>query len=159
MDHYASVAIYTLSDPRTGVVRYVGQSIRPDRRIFQHAREDEKGNLGVQGWFLLLAAEGMAPRMEIIEWCTRPAAAERERHWILQFHAKAKLFNIACLQQRAPRCRDWNGSVREVGWLKKKIAGMKKAKPLSPDAPKVAPVRVLTRGEIDAIYGPRPKRP
>lgn len=31
-----AVYIYTLSDPRTGCIRYVGKTIDPDRRYKQH---------------------------------------------------------------------------------------------------------------------------
>lgn len=70
------VAIYLLIDPRTGAIRYVGRSRRPEKR---------NHGFGVEGWPLLrwldeLRMNGdMKPRMKVIATVDVDAAAAAER--------------------------------------------------------------------------------
>lgn len=78
--------IYTLSDPNTGVIKYVGKTVNIKQRYSAHvsdARIGKKNNL-VSNWIKSLLNKGLKPTMEIIdevqgdwEWL--------EQYWISQF--------------------------------------------------------------------------
>ena len=61
--------IYTLSDPITGDVRYVGKSIRPDGRYKDHIRESRLANINTYkiSWIKSLISSGLSPVMDIID--------------------------------------------------------------------------------------------
>ena len=59
---YSKHFIYTLSDPRTGVIRYVGCSIHPTIRARQHRYT----NTPVRAWIDELRAEGLAPLVNVV---------------------------------------------------------------------------------------------
>lgn len=74
--------VYTLIDPRTGVVAYIGITDNPNRR-FQAHLDDTKTNGEKRAWIEQLQSEHLEPRMEIIEIVeTREEALEREKYWI-----------------------------------------------------------------------------
>jgi len=82
------VHIYALSDPRTGVVRYVGKSWTIRKRLTQHlsaARtRAKKGH--VYSWLRSLLREGVAPALTILETVSAGGPwQEREKHWIQYF--------------------------------------------------------------------------
>lgn len=81
MRHY----IYTLSDPRTKVIRYVGKTNNPQVRFSMHMCE--KRNTHKNNWIRQLKSLGLKPVMEIIETidCTADEWADRERFWIAHF--------------------------------------------------------------------------
>lgn len=64
---------YSLSDPRTAVVRYVGRSINPDGRFKDHLGAPHSKRLAE--WFADLSDNDLKPVMTILEGRT-------EREWI-----------------------------------------------------------------------------
>lgn len=94
--------IYTLVDPRTNQVRYVGKTNNPDMRMSYHLKLRE-GNEGKNTWIRELLELGLTPVMNVIETVhytiprdlTVESSAQRERYWIRYYLAqKAQLFNI-----------------------------------------------------------------
>lgn len=73
--------IYTLSDPRTNAVRYVGRTIAPEQRFYAHKMSYDgtpKAN-----WILELKNEGVLPDMVIIDSADdKMDAQEKEQYWI-----------------------------------------------------------------------------
>lgn len=64
MKHY----IYTLSDPQTGLVRYVGKTTQPKRRLLRHIFNAKQGQkIHVSCWIRGLILKDMSPIMEIID--------------------------------------------------------------------------------------------
>lgn len=85
----APLVIYSLSDPDTLAVRYVGQTNAPRTRWIKHlsnAKAAAKGHRPqshVGRWVLDLAAKGARPVLTILEGVESHAqAAARESHWI-----------------------------------------------------------------------------
>lgn len=76
-------ALYTLSDPDTGAVRYVGITQRPRSRLLHHLKHPvlhgEK-----QRWLEQLASRDRIPLMTIVEtfYGTSEEALQHERKWI-----------------------------------------------------------------------------
>lgn len=96
MKESEKVYIYTLSDPITNIVKYVGKSINPKDRLRCHikdAKTKRRNNLSCN-WIKSLLNKGLEPKMDIIdetygewEWL--------EIYWIEQFKVWGfKLKNI-----------------------------------------------------------------
>ena len=59
------VEIYALSDPRTGVIRYIGKANNSVRRLKDHIRETRR-KTPLYRWISKLSALGMKPDMSVI---------------------------------------------------------------------------------------------
>jgi len=81
--------IYTLSDPATGKIRYVGQTANPVRREQLHCSPHSgRGNRKLNHWLGRLFAKKLKPAFAVIEDCEDMDA--RERHWIAAYRAKGE---------------------------------------------------------------------
>lgn len=101
-------AVYTLSDPRTHVIRYVGVTRYLHKRLILHVKR-----LPVNGekrtWILELAAHGLIPTMTLIETVKGSAvdALRREQRWIARYTAEgAPLLNREVLHPRNRLAQD-----------------------------------------------------
>lgn len=76
--------IYGLIDPRTGEVRYIGQTGKGLYRPKRHgtAAALRKDNTYRGKWIRKLAAEGVTYEVVILEVCTPETVHARERDWI-----------------------------------------------------------------------------
>jgi group I intron endonuclease len=78
--------IYTLSDPITGVVKYVGKTIKPKDRLRCHIKDaasNRRNNLSCN-WIKSLLKKGLVPKMDIIDE-TYGSWEWLEMYWISQF--------------------------------------------------------------------------
>ena len=82
-----TVYIYTLTDPITEQVRYVGKTITPKRRYRQHLCCAKQFISHSQRWIQGLLDRDLKPVMQIIETTTRSQWRERERYWIKYYQA------------------------------------------------------------------------
>lgn len=73
--------IYTLNDPRTGEVRYVGMTHRA-ARLYEHVYRPKRERTHVACWIKSLSDAGLRPSMVVLEEGVGPSWAERERYWI-----------------------------------------------------------------------------
>lgn len=80
MSESNEVAIYSLSDPRTGLVHYVGASVQPKIRKRFHMRPTRDSC--TYEWVSTLSSFGLSPVFAIIETCSLQSWAAREAHWI-----------------------------------------------------------------------------
>lgn len=76
------IYIYGLIDPESGLIRYVGKSIRPAQRLQNHMNE-KPSNCHRSHWLQSLKAKGLTPELVLIEsiegeWPWQ----ESERYWI-----------------------------------------------------------------------------
>lgn len=75
--------IYTLSEPGTEKIRWVGKTARkPNHRLACHLSERQKGNPHKWNWIRRLKRRGLLPIQEVIEVVVGDGWAEREIYWI-----------------------------------------------------------------------------
>lgn len=78
----SEISIYGLKDPRSGLIRYIGKSLRPKARFQSHCYETAVGNPHKARWIVQLRDEGLKPELIILETCNETNWSERERYWI-----------------------------------------------------------------------------
>src|SRR5882757_2352080 len=86
------MTIYSLSDPRNGIVRYVGQTQDHVRRLKQHVAKPTSP--AMRTWLEALSEEGLRPALAVLETCEDAEAGARETHWIRYFYETGALLNI-----------------------------------------------------------------
>ena len=86
--------IYTLSDPITDEVRYIGQTKKSlDERLRNHLKS--KGKTHRHNWINSLIKKGVKPKIELIETVDRDKVSETEIFWISMFKSWGfKLCNL-----------------------------------------------------------------
>jgi len=91
--------IYTLSDPRTNQIRYVGQTINsPSKRLAQHLHQEARtvGKLTyVNSWIRNLKLHNFKPILNVLEQCALENLDEREIHYIREYRKTCNLCNHA----------------------------------------------------------------
>lgn len=86
--------IYTLADPRTGDVRYVGQSRNLSSRFKKHRTTTESDGLLRYAWVQELKEHGLLPVMHVVEVVDDDKALHEEHKWIMFYaHRRCRLFN------------------------------------------------------------------
>lgn len=85
--------IYALLDPDTEVVRYVGKSDNPERRLLRHLGFYEKKETHKTRWLRKLVNEGKRPLLKILEEVSIEEWGDKERYWISMY--KENLTNTA----------------------------------------------------------------
>lgn len=78
------VSIYGLIDPRTQELRYVGKSVNPKARLYQHI-SIRYGKSYTLNWIKSLKAEDLEPEMIIIEVVDNKDWKDAEIFWIGYF--------------------------------------------------------------------------
>lgn len=80
--------VYTLSDPRTGAVRYVGKTCHSlKQRLKEHMLpKNLKAHTYKNCWLRLLKGNELRPLIEVVE-VAGEEVDEAERFWIAQFRA------------------------------------------------------------------------
>lgn len=88
-------AIYSLRDPRTGMTRYIGKTIRPLRiRLSQHLSSARRGEDTHRArWTRELFGLGMEPRIDLIEMVEGDGCLEEIGHIAMMRRAGYKLVN------------------------------------------------------------------
>ena len=90
--------VYGLSDPRDGVIRYVGLTGQPVARMYRHLsqarRRDYRTNPPLGDWLLELLQLGINPSVVTLEEVKR-SGSTAERRWIKKLSKKTPLFNRA----------------------------------------------------------------
>lgn len=89
-------AIYALTDPRSGRIRYIGRSVNPHTRKWQHGYSPSRR---MRAWLAALAPH--RPTLMILEVCRREDAWAREQVWIRRYQHQ-RLLNAAYLKRRKP---------------------------------------------------------
>lgn len=80
------VFIYTLSDPETLEIRYVGQTVNPKARFNKHMYITRNNHTWhSQRWIKSLISKGFVPKMDIIDCCDSMSANVIEMMYISQF--------------------------------------------------------------------------
>lgn len=77
------IYIYALKDPETGLIRYIGRTKCPSKRLCEHHQEKRlKTKTHHNHWIRSLIQKGLRAKMEILEECDESNWSEREKHWI-----------------------------------------------------------------------------
>lgn len=76
--------IYSLRDPETGAVWYVGLTRNPKNRMRQW-KNDPGHTQNLKSWLASLREAGLTPIMKIEEQCEENVSSDRERFWISYF--------------------------------------------------------------------------
>lgn len=85
--------IYTLTDPITNEVRYVGKSQNPKKRLYEHIGESKrKCNTEKHFWINYLLSKGYKPVIDVVEECDNSEAEFFEIFYISLF--KSWGFNL-----------------------------------------------------------------
>ena len=98
--------IYTLSDPDTKEVRYIGQTFQPKVRLAQHCGSQLSGKSRRAEWIRGLVSEGKKPVMSIIEEVEGDYeySMAYEERWILHYRSiGADLTNVRPLVEHQPK--------------------------------------------------------
>jgi hypothetical protein len=90
-----TVFIYSLKDPVTNEVRYVGKTINPKGRLSSHIKYAKFKKYHSAYWIQSLLNEGYKPVMEILEEANSETWAEREVYWISYYRSLYDLTNIS----------------------------------------------------------------
>lgn len=77
--------VYTLSDPETGEVKYVGATENPKRRFSQHTARVKVRARALDAWLTSLFDKNLLPEMKIIEVVGFYRAWQAERKWINRY--------------------------------------------------------------------------
>lgn len=83
--------IYGLIDPKTDIVRYIGKTNNPKRRLSGHIYEATHPETSLSPesiknkWIRKLKEIGLYPTYTILEITTRLIASKREKYWIAQY--------------------------------------------------------------------------
>jgi group I intron endonuclease len=88
------VYIYTLTDPITSEIRYVGKTNNLIRRYNQHLSRSKDRVYHSALWIKSLVKQGEKPVMDVLEITDSLHWAEREQYWISLFKDRYDLTNL-----------------------------------------------------------------
>lgn len=82
--------IYTLSDPETKIIKYVGKSIDPEKRLKKHLSDYEliESWTPKNKWLIYLKKKGLIPLLNIIDEGTDENIDDLEIYWIKKFKSQ-----------------------------------------------------------------------
>lgn len=87
------IFIYVLIEPLTNIIRYVGASKNPERRLKDHIKEANRGKKNHRyDWIRKILSKNDFPIMKIIEETNIEVWEERERYWI-SYYGRENLVN------------------------------------------------------------------
>jgi len=117
--------IYTLADPDTNEIRYIGKANNPKRRIFDHIKESNGISKSHRiSWIKSLLKQNKKPIIEILDEVPVDNWEFWEMYWISQF--KAWGFNLTNMTPGG-----YNNSYRKSNETKQKISQSQIGKKLS----------------------------
>jgi hypothetical protein len=94
--------IYTLNDPETGEIRYIGQTVNSvHRRLTKHISDSKRLNTHVNCWIKSLIKKGIKPVIQELDSCLIEELDQTEIYWISQF--KNWGFNLVNLTEGGSR--------------------------------------------------------
>lgn len=89
------VNIYTLSDPETGEIRYVGKTVCTlKKRLRDHINLSQKNEYYSARWIRSLVSKNLEPIMRLIEICDENNWEEREKYHIAEMRKTCDLTNV-----------------------------------------------------------------
>ena len=98
-----TVFIYSLKDPITYQIKYIGKTIDINRRYKEHIQTHRNRKSKKNSWIINLIKNGLEPIMEILEECNLDNWEEREIFWISYY--KELGFNLKNTQNGGGRTK------------------------------------------------------
>ena len=87
--------IYTLIDPITKEIRYVGKSDNPKERLIEHIRKNKYIKTYKNIWIQSLTKKDLKPILEVVDTVDKTEWSEKEKYWIKHFkELGCKLTNL-----------------------------------------------------------------
>lgn len=129
-----SIYIYVLREKGNPEVRYVGQSVHPETRLYQHFSENKRKskrlNHPLRKWMDSICIL----EMEVIEKCRNELAADREHYWENHFRGRGdRLTNLGSAKKSAYRRYLSYGKVADDFKFEKTSVFMERVIRLIPD--------------------------
>lgn len=119
-------SVYALCDPRTGDIRYIGQTIDIHKRYAQHLLYSSEGAKKV--WLDELKSAQLLPTITVLESnISDDQISEREMYWIAYYLERScDLTNITLPAHRNPQNSERQGTIRkllrEYGFTMREVA-------------------------------------
>jgi group I intron endonuclease len=76
------IYIYSLTDPITNKIRYIGKSVNPNQRYSAHISRSKERKTHTNCWIYGLLKKGLKPILNVIEECDESNWIEREKYHI-----------------------------------------------------------------------------
>jgi group I intron endonuclease len=102
--------IYTLKDPLTNEIRYVGKTVNIKRRLYLHIAEAKTSKTYKAKWINKLLNSGTRPILEILDVIYDNNWDFWEEYWILQM--KSWGFNLCNLTNGGDGVKTWSEEMR-----------------------------------------------
>lgn len=77
--------IYTLKDPITNEIRYIGKSDKPESRLIEHIKKSKYTKTYKNNWIISLLKKDLKPILEILDIVDSNNWGFWEKYWISQF--------------------------------------------------------------------------
>lgn len=138
--------IYSLSDPITGEIRYIGKSNNPKKRILDHVRENKTSNRSHKiSWIKSLISKDLLPIVEIVDEVPKLDWEFWEQYWISQF--KHWGFNLTNISPGG-----YNNNYKRTTETKKKMGVSKLGKKLSIEQRKKISESIKLKAKENPLY-------
>jgi hypothetical protein len=89
-----TIYIYSLKDPETNEIRYVGKTTNINTRLKAHITRSIHNKYHSARWVQSVIKRGLRPIIELVEECTEENWVEREKYWIGYYRERFDLTNI-----------------------------------------------------------------
>jgi hypothetical protein len=88
-------SVYALVDPDSEEIKYVGKSIQPMVRYYNHISDSLRKKSAVYKWIDKLLKSEKHPKLFVLEECSEEKLEELEKHWIRKLNNEgANLLNF-----------------------------------------------------------------
>lgn len=144
--------IYTLIDPTTNEIRYVGKANNPEKRLEAHIYGSQvDSNPHKYHWIKKLRRAGLKPILHVIEICADSEWKQREKYWIAKYRkSNHKLLNISKggdAGDMSPEGRDRRHAAYIINFAKRK--GLRLYKCFSCGGPTVSHARLCKKCAVE----------
>ena len=89
-----TIYIYSLKDPETNEIRYVGKTTDINTRLKTHITRSRHNKYHSARWVQSVLKRGLRPIIELVEECTEENWVEREKYWIAYYRERFDLTNV-----------------------------------------------------------------
>lgn len=115
--------IYTLTDPFTNQVRYIGKTINLQRRYYQHCNKKilQKNKTYKNNWILNILNKNSKPIIDIIDDTSEDNWEQLEKYWIEQFRQWG--FNLTNLAEGGQGCSGYKWTEQMKANQSKRLSG------------------------------------